>query len=810
MHIGQNFTPPDVVGKVTGEARYAEDFRQEGMVFARLLTSPLPSGRVLSIDASEALAMDGVVGVITADDLPPNEPPENPMLARDHITYVGQPILAVAAVSEKIAEDALERIEVEYERRPFVIDPLDSLTEGGPDAYPQGNTLVQNEEAAAGTTQAGSAIDSIKWSSDTVEAFRAGNEPTGARFSEEWSFGDLENEFAQCSTIVEEPFVTIGYPHHSMEPRTGMAYWENGKCYFHGSLQSQSIADEPLAALVGTSVENIVLINENTGGGFGSKALPYPIMGVVGRFARQLNRPVQLRITREEEFYIGSARSGMQGWLRIGVRPEGQIGAIDVAIVNDAGAGGGGSASASAEHLSIIYQPAAMRFRGIAVYTNTTPRGAQRGPGQNEMAVAAAPIIDRAAREAGLDRVAFRRMNSANEDATIDADQGPVTSAYMHEAFDMGVELFNWDERISQPRRVGNSNRVRGIGVGQGYHSAGSGGYDGLVRITPDGTIHLHTGVGNLGTYSYAATVRSAAEALQCQWQSCEIVRGNTELHLPHSTYQGGSNTIFTEGRANWVAAQDAINKLKEIAAAELGGDAGDYAIGEERVFLTDDPSTGLTYAEAAQLAIDMGGRYSGEEYPDNLHDTTKRSVEGLQGSGLIGVAKDTLPLEGTVPALSLGFMEIELDLDTGKFEVLDYVSVAECGTVVHPRGLAQQMKGGGVWGIGMAGFERHVYDPQNGLPANVGLYQSKPASYLDVPATMTSDAVDLPDPQNPVGARGIGEPAQGCGAAALMSALTDALDGHQFNRQPVTADMIVNHVARNNYNTGSLKTNTF
>ncbi len=810
MHIGKNFTPPDVEGKVTGEARYAEDFRKEGMVFARLLTSPLPSGRVLSIDASEALAMDGVLDVITADDLPDSEPPENPMLAKDYITYIGQPILAVAAVTEKIAEDALERIQIEYERRPFVTDPLDSLIEGGPDAYPMGNTLGSQEEAEAGTTAAGSAVNSVKWSSDTVAAFRAGQEPTGATFTEGWEFGDLESEFAQCSTVIEEPFVTIGYPHHSLESRTGMAYWENGKCYFHGSLQSQSVADAALAAAVGTSPENIVLINENTGGGFGSKIFPYPIMGVVGRFANKLNRPLQLRITREEEFYIGSARSGMQGWIKVGVKDDGNVGAIDVAIVNDAGAGGGGSGSSSAGHLSLVYQPAAMRFRGISVYTNTTPRGAQRGPGQNEMAVAVAPIMDRAARESGLDRVAFRRLNSANENATIGGNQGPTTSAYMHEAIDMGVELFNWDEKISQPRRRGNGNKVIGIGVGQGYHSAGGNGYDGLVRITPDGIIHLHTGVGNLGTYSYAATVRAAAEALKCQWENCEIVHGNTELHLPHSTYQGGSNTTFTEQRANWAAAQDAITKLKEIAAAELGGNPEDYEIGEERVYRSDDNSTGITYAEAAELAIDMGGRYSGEEYPDNIHATTVRSVQGLQGTGLIGVAKDTMPQEGTVPSMAVGFMEIELDLDTGKFEILDYVSVAECGTVVHPKGLEQQMKGGGVWGMGMAGYERHVYDPQNGLPANVGLYQSKPVTYLDVPSTMTTSAVDLPDPQNPVGARGIGEPAQGCGAAALASAISDALDGHQFNRAPITSDMIVNHVAQNNYNTASLKTNTF
>ena len=144
-HIGKDFTPPCVPGKVTGEIKYAEDYKAEGMVFARLLTSPMPSGRVVSIDATAALRMDGVVGVFTADDLPPVMPPANPALASDYITYVGQPILAVAATSEEIAETALDRIRIDFERRDFVVDPLVSLSPNGPDAYPEGNALVRTQ-----------------------------------------------------------------------------------------------------------------------------------------------------------------------------------------------------------------------------------------------------------------------------------------------------------------------------------------------------------------------------------------------------------------------------------------------------------------------------------------------------------------------------------------------------------------------------------------------------------------------------------------------------------------------------------------
>lgn len=808
-HIGVDFVPPDIAGKVTGEIKYAEDYKREGMVFARLLTSPLPSGRVINIDASEALRMDGVVGVFTADDLAPSAPPGNPSLASEYVTYVGQPILAVAAVTEEIAESAIDRIKIDFERRDFVVDPLESLTPGGSNAYPEGNVLVRTrEEGPGGTPIIGAEIKDIKWPQSAIDAIRAGKNPVDGEFTTEWNFGDIDAGFAEAAAIIEEPFVTIGYPHHSLEARTSMAYWENGKCYFHGSSQSQSANNNGLARMLNIDPADLVFINEATGGGFGSKIGPYPIMAVAGNFSRVLNRPVQLRITREQEFYIGSARSGMQGWIKIGIKENGKVSAVDLVIVNDGGASGGGSGNSSAQHVTIAYQPEAMRYRGISVYTNTTPRGAQRGPGQNEMAAVLAPMTDKAAAAVNMDRIAFRRVNVVDSDGFQGGRQGPVTSAFVREALDQGRRLFGWEDKLALPKQ--NGSKVRGIGVGIGYHGAGGRGYDGLVRIGTDGILYIHSGVGNLGTYSYAGTSRAAAEALQIPWERCEILRGRTDNHLPHSSGQGGSNTIFTHTRTNWVAAQDAITKLKEIAANDLGGAADDYEIGDERVFLSTDSSRGMTYAQAAQRAIDLGGKYSGMEYPDDINPITQRAVQGLAGTGLIGVAKDNIPGQGQPPGINVGFYEIELDKDTGKYEILDYAMVADCGTVVHPKNFDNSMRGGAVWGVGLAGLERHVYDPQNGLPANTSLYQSKPPTNMDVSIDTKMAAVNIPDPQNPTGGRGIGEPTQGASAAALASAISDALDGHLFNTAPTTTDMIIDHLAGNDYSTKSLKTNTF
>jgi CO/xanthine dehydrogenase Mo-binding subunit len=284
-----------------------------------------------------------------------------------------------------------------------------------------------------------------------------------------------------------------------------------------------------------------------------------------------------------------------------------------------------------------------------------------------------------------------------------------------------------------------------------------------------------------------------AAEVLGYEWERCEIHRGDSSRGLPWNNGQYGSNTSFTMSRTNYAAAQDALTKLREIAARRLGGSPDDYDVGNGGVFRRSSPSSRLTYAQAARIAIELGGRYSGEEAPDDINPMTRASVAHLAGTGLVGVARDNLRQTGMVPALAVGFIEIELDVETGTYDIIDYLGVADCGLVMHPQSLANQIRGGAVMGFGMGGSERHVYDPRWALPGAVGFHQAKPPSYLDVPSEMGWAAVDQADPNNPVGVKGVGEPLMGCAAAALLCAISDALDGHYFNRNPVVADMIVN-----------------
>ena len=782
--IGKNFIPPDIYGKVTGKAKYAEDYRADGMVFCRLLGSPMPHARVKKIDASAALKLKGVLGVLTAKDVPAFPPPQNPILT-DEPHFVGEPILAVAAETEQLAQDAIDLIKIDYEPLPFVVDPLDSLHPGGPNARSDGN--VANPRIKYQT---------IKWTARDFAMAGDGKLPMGEPAGQ-WTYGDLEAGFKDAKVVLDESFVIGSQCHHCMETRSAMAYWQNGKVFVFGSSQSQTNAVPGLARYCGVEPKDLVFVAEYCGGGFGSKGNAYPEMAIPAHMSRKINRPVMMRISRHEEYAIGRGRAGFQGRIKVGFREDGRIVAMDAYVVAENGANIGFWDFENFGHtLSVVYQPMAMRWRGIPVLTNTPARGPQRGPGENQTALAMEPILDKAARQLGIDRLAIRLINAPDSNGKHGEKQEPMTSAFLKDALEKGAARFKWEEKLklSGQRR---GSKVVGIGVGSAFHSAGQTGFDGLVRITPDGKTHIHTGVGNLGTYSYAGTARVAAEVLKVNWDNVILERGDSRKHLPWNSPQVGSNTTFTQSRTNYVAAVDTKDKLLQIAAKDLGGKPEDYDIGGEKVFLKSDPSKSLTYAKAAQRAIELGGAFSGKEMAEDLNPITKASVEALAGTGLIGVAKDKLPIRGMPPALAAGFMMIELDVETGRWEILEYIGVADCGTVIHPMSLATQVKGGAVMGIGIAAMERYVLDPQIGVPANVGLLSAKPASYLDVPSEMQWDAVDKADPSSPLGSRGIGEPLQGCAAAALVNAIADALGGHYFNRTPVVPDMIVNAISK-------------
>ncbi|NKB21057.1 MAG: molybdopterin-dependent oxidoreductase [Alphaproteobacteria bacterium] len=797
--VGKDFTPPDIHAKVTGKAKYAEDFRADGMVFVKTLPSPMPHAEVKSIDVSKAKKMPGVVGVLLPSEVKQPKDAGHAILT-SYPVFVGQPIMAIAATTEQQAEDAIEAVKVDLKPLPFCIDPLDSLKPGGPNANKGGN--VANRRKIK--------LQEIKWTGKDFALAGDDQMPMGKE-AFGWSFGDIDAGFKKAKVVVEKSFVSAANAHHALEPRSAAAYWENGKCTVWGSTQSSSFAVPSLAKYIGISPAKLNFVSEYCGGGFGGKAYSYPIMALPALMSKKLNgRPVMMRVSREEEFFNGSARAGFQGWVKIGFDGKGKVVALDSYVVQDNGSTSGfwdfqnfGMAS------SVILQPKAMRFRGVPVLTNTPPKGAQRGPGENQTANILEPLLDDAARQLKMDRLDLRLANTpgGGQGGKIGPKQAPLTSAYLKEGLEQAAKKFGYADRIKKSGKQDNG-KIRSVGIGQAYHAAGYNGWDGMVRITPDGKLHVHTGVGNLGTYSYASTSRVAAEVLGYNWDNVVIERGGTLKAMPFVIGQFGSNTSFTMTRTNYAAGMAAKQKLLEIGANMMGGKAGDYKLDNEKV-VAKKGGKSVTFAQAAKQAIKLGGKYDGHELDKDLKGLTKLAAKQITGTGLVAAAKDKIPKKGVVPALAAAFIEIELDPETGKVEVLDYMGVADVGQVLHPQGLDAQIRGSAVMGFGLAAMERYVYDPEYGRPNAKGLYQAKPPTYLDVPAKLGSHAVTgANDPQNPVGAKGVGEPIQGAASSAYLSAVSEAMGGHLFNRVPVVADMIVNALAKQPQSHKPLQTN--
>jgi xanthine dehydrogenase molybdenum-binding subunit len=799
--VGQNYTTADLVAKVTGRARYAEDFRAEGMLFCKLLLSPRPHCRVLEVDAREALAMPGVHAILRAADLPAVAPPalkghEDAIVLRpeaaltDEPVYEGEPILAIAASDEHTAAEAIDRVHLRVEPLPFVTDPLDGLRPGSPNARREGNVY------------AGQEIKTIKWMAEDFAAAPDGAMPMGEA-GDTWQYGDVDAGFKNAALVLDETFMTQSSGHMPLETRSAMAYWQNGKLYLHCSTQSVAQTVEMAAQWVGIPPDDVVVISEYTGGGFGSKIPGAHSMAIPALLARKTGRPVMMRISREEELFIGRARPGLLARVKAGFRADGRLAAVDLFVVQDNGPYEKQYDHESAASIcSLAYQPEAMRFRGISVLTNTPPRTYQRSPGGMQANAIMEPILGKAAKALGIDQVDIHRVNAPAGKA----DFGPadekgqrshVTSAFVREALDKGAAAFDWTTRKARSGQR-HGPKVRGVGVAVSPFSGGySIGYDGLLVIRPDGRLYVQSGIGNHGTHSVMDTARLAADVLGMPWERVEVVFGSTAKHLPWTCTSDGSQTMQAMTRAYHAAAMDAKRKLQAIAARDLGGAPDHYDVAGGRVFLRGAPGRGLDVGQAATRAIALGGAFDGHELPADIHAMTRASATALAGLGVIGVAKDTYPHDGSTHSYVVGFAEVEVDVETGAVRLVDYTAVADVGIVVNPRSLSGQVLGGGCMGIGHALTQRWTFDPHYGMPVTRRFHHVRPLTILDVPPDgLRAQALDIRDPDGPVGVRGVGEPPVGAGAGAVLAAIGDAIGYELFQRMPVTPDVVLSSIA--------------
>jgi CO/xanthine dehydrogenase Mo-binding subunit len=865
--IGHNYITQDLMAKVTGKAKYAEDYRAEGMLFCKVMLSPRPHARIRGIDASRALAMPGVHAVLTADDMPapppppggpapaagappsaaaaggvpsagaaapggppqtqqgtrgsapptgpgaatapgtpptaaaappaqqaPQIPPIAPELAlAKEAMYEGEPILAVAADSEELAAAAIEAIRIDFEPLDFAVDPLDSLRPGGPNARTDGNVFV------------GAEVKTIKWTAEQHAAAVAGKFPVDAEAGATTVWGDIDKGFKEADLVVEHTSYQQSTSHQPLESRTAMAYWQNGKLYLHGSTQSVARTVASVAGWVGIPPNkantDVIVISEYTGGGFGSKIPGAQTMAIPALLSKKLNgRPVMMRISREEETYIGRTRPGFQAWAKMGFKKDGRVTAVDCFIIEDSGPYRGQGDNAQAANLAtLLYQAPNARFRGLSVATNTPPRVSQRAPGGLQSAILFEPLVNKAAKQLKVDQVAIRQINAPVNGSFFGLNPvaqaarprtAKVTSSYLKEALAKGAELFNWEERVKKNGQR-NGSKVTGVAVSHSTFTAGSIGVDGLFVIKPDGKMYVHQGVGNLGTHSVIDTARVIAEVLDYPWDNVVVDWGNTERGVAWSSIQAGSQTTHAHTRANYAVGMAGKKLIQELAAAELGGNPDSYRVGGDGVA---GGGGRLTWAQIGERAVKRAGKFDGHELPSDINAMTKLAAGTLSGMGLVAAARDNDPRDGQTYSFCAGFCEVEVDVETGVYHIVDYIAVADVGTVINPRSLHGQILGGAIQGMGHTRSQKLVYDSHYGVAIGKRMYQNKPPTILDIPIDAKAEALNIPDPGNPVvGAKGIGEPGIGVGGAALLCAIANAIGNDDIlKRTPVQPEQIM------------------
>jgi len=488
--------------------------------------------------------MPGVKGILTAEDLPApadvvtdlgqriaaNMKGEKALTSEP--VYQGEPVLALAAVDELTAADAIERIEIDWEPLPFVVDPVKSLLPGGANARLDGNIWGKPKPPTPGQPVTPPAIEELKWTAADFADYENGQLPLG-KTPDEWTYGDVEAGFKNAALVLDETFLTPNTSHQTLEPRTAMAYWQNGKLYIHCSTQSVVQTVGSISRWLHLDQKDVVVISQYTGGGFGSKATGTITAMIPALLSKKLNAPVMMRIDRETEHGIGGARPAVHGRIKAGFAKDGRLTALDMFVVNENGPyEPQGDTGMTGRTVSLLYQPPAMRWRGVSVLTNTPPRRAQSQPGGMQGIVVIEPILAKAARKLNVDEVAIHYVNAPEGKAKF----GPVnprgerayaTSAFVKETLDRGKALFKWDERRAQGGKRQGS-KVRGYGVATSSFVAGSTGYDGLFVIKPDGRLSIQSGIGNLGTESMSDCHRVSAEMLGIPWEKVDLTWGHT------------------------------------------------------------------------------------------------------------------------------------------------------------------------------------------------------------------------------------------------------------------------------------------
>ena len=732
----------DAPDKVTGATRYAADGYVHGLLHARPVLSTEVHARIRGVDKEAALATPGVVAVLVASDLPlatagtdrTSEP-----LAREEVVFAGQPVALVIGETEAAAEDGAEAVVVDYELLDVVVDVEAAMEPGAPLAR-----LVEKPEE-------GGDLESVHAGVDHGQEDDPGEELSDNvldRITRD--DGDVGAAFASSDAIVEGTFRTPWVYQAYIEPQVCTAWLEpSGTLVVSTSTQGSFITRRELARAFDLPLEDIRVIAEPLGGAFGGKfALVEPL--AVGA-ALALRRPVRIVFTRSEDFQATNPASAQVTHLKVGARKDGTFTGIEGRLIVDRGSNTGwGVEGTSSLLVAGPYRWEAHDLRGYGVQTNRFTFGAYRAPGAPTAAFALESLLDELAGKLGLDPIEMRLRNAVVEgDLSISGNPFPAIGVI--DVLERIREHPLWAARHSLPDG-------EGLGMAIGHWPGGNEPAAAVCRVNADGTMTVVTAAADMSGVNTGFAVIAAA-AFGLSPDKVRVVTADTSS-APYSGASGGSKVTYTVGPAVLRAAESACEKLLAAASQELEIAPDDLEVVDGVVRAVGAPDRSITVEEIAQKALRFGGRYE--------------PIEGHGGSAQTRGA----------PSVAAHLSHVRVDRETGEVELLRHVIAQDVGRALNPALVEGQMRGGATQGMGWALFEQLDHDDDGRLLTGSFLDYAIPTAER-VPEIETL-IVEVPAPDGPFGAKGIGE-APVVGAPAAIANAVAAACGTRLYELPMT-----------------------
>lgn len=764
-HLGARVQRLEDDSLLTGKGRFSDDIRRPNMLHAVFLRSPHGHARIRGIATSAALSMPGVVAVYTAADLPkqamtsrmpevlPNPAIVTPRtqypLARDEVCYVGDAVAIVLAEDRYQAEDALPFVEVDYEILPAASDLKQAAAPGGPLAH---SDLPDN--VIATFTQA---------------------------------YGNVDAAFADAPHVVSGSIWQHRGGGMSMETRgvTAEVDADTGMLTVWSSTQTPHIARRMLADIFGRSVETVRVIAPDVGGGFGPKAVFYPEEAAITAAAMLSGRPVKFYEDRREHFMCATQEHDQIWDVALACDKDGRILGVRGTVLHDQGAfvpWGIIMPYIASTTMPGPYVVPCYRLDVRAILTNKVATTPVRGAGRPQAVFAMERLLDRAARDLGIDRAEIRRRN------LIQPSQMPYSVgltfrdgkplSYDSGDFPKGQEVAlaasGWRDFAEQKAAALAGGRYVGIGIANYVEGTGLGPYEGVtVRVQQNGKIKVVSGATSQGQGVRTALAQLVADNLDCALEDIEVTLGDTSA-ISQGMGAFASRQAINAGNSAVIAAT-AVRKQLQIAAAEtLGVEVDDIEIKDGKAFSKLGNKPMISFADLARASQGVPGF----------------SIRGDQSIGFENTSYFAPPQATYCSGTHV--CKVEVDVGTGGVRLLDYTIAHDCGTIINPLMVDGQVQGGLAHGIGNALLEWMKYD-EGGQPVTVSFGDYLLPTTADVPTARIKHVV-TPTPNNPLGVKGAGEGGTIPAAAAIISAIEDALApfGIRITKAPIVPEMII------------------